>query len=203
MVAGLFVFCLSAAGTFAQPTADLESLDAYFAEAGRAWQVPGFAVAIVKGDSVVFAKGYGVRELGTSERVDAHTLFAIASNSKAFTAAALAQLVDRGAISWTDRVIDHLPYFELYSPFVTREMRVRDLLSHRSGLGTFSGDLVWYGTQYSREEVLRRIAHLEPAGEFRADYGYSNVMFLAAGQIIPAVTGMSWDAYVETEFFDP
>lgn len=182
---------------------DLAALDRYVANAGRAWAVPGFAVAIVKDDSVVFAAGYGVRELGTPAPVDEHTLFAIASNTKAFTAAALARLVDEGRIAWDDRVTDHLPYFRLYSPYVTSEMRIRDLLSHRSGLGTYSGDLLWYGTSYTREEVLRRARHLEPAGAFRADYGYSNLMFLAAGEIVPAVTGRSWDEYVETEFFEP
>jgi CubicO group peptidase (beta-lactamase class C family) len=202
-VTSLFLLSVLATGAQAQGAVDLGSLDAYFAEVREDWQVPGFAVAIVKDDQVVFAKGYGVRELGKNEPVDEHTLFAIASNSKAFTSAALAKLVDEGKITWTDRVIDHLPYFKLYSPYVTREMRIRDLLSHRSGLGTYSGDIVWYGTSYSREEVLRRISNLEPAGEFRADYGYSNVMFLAAGQIIPAVTGMSWDEFVEAEFFDP
>lgn len=203
LVASIILLSALAADASSQDAVDLERLDAYFAETREDWQVPGFAVAIVKDDQVVFAKGYGVRELGRTETVDEHTLFAIASNSKAFTAAALAKLVDEGKITWTDRVVDHLPYFKLYSPFVTREMRIRDLLSHRSGLGTFSGDIVWYGTDYSREEVLRRISNLEPAGEFRADYGYSNVMFLAAGQIIPAVTGVSWDEYVEVNFFDP
>jgi len=203
LVTSFLLLSLPATAVFAQGAVDLGSLDAYFADAREAWQVPGFAVAIVKDDAVVFAKGYGVREVGKREPVDEHTLFAIASNSKAFTAAALARLVDEGTIAWTDRVIDYLPYFQLYSPFVTREMRIDDLLSHRSGLGTFSGDLVWYGTSYSREEVIRRIRYLEPAGQFRADYGYSNVMFLTAGQIFPAVTGTSWDEYVEREFFDP
>jgi len=203
LVTSLLLLSVLVTGAHTQGSVDLERLDAYFAEARVDWQVPGFSIAIVKDDQVVFAKGYGVRELGKNEPVDEHTLFAIASNSKAFTSAALARLVDEGKITWTDRVIDHIPYFKLYSPFVTREMRIRDLLSHRSGLGTYSGDIVWYGTDYSREEVLRRISNLEPAGEFRADYGYSNVMFLAAGQIIPAVTGMSWDEYLETEFFDP
>ena len=201
-VATLLALAVFATGARAQGV-DLDRLDAYFAQARADWQVPGFAIAIVKDDAVVFAQGYGVRELGGQEPVDENTLFAIASNSKAFTTAALARLVGEGKLSWTDRVSDHLPYFELYSPFVTREMRIRDLLCHRSGLGTYSGDLVWYGTGYSREEVVRRISQLEPAGEFRADYGYSNVMFLTAGLIIPAVTGRSWDEYLETEFFDP
>ncbi len=189
--------------TVAAQDVDIAALDRYFASAGRAWQVPGFAVGIVKNDSVVVARGYGLRELGKPDVVDEHTLFAIASNSKAFTAAALARLVDEGRIAWKDHVTDYLPYFQLYSPYVTAEIRIRDLLSHRSGLGTYSGDLLWYGTSYTREEVLRRARYLEPAGAFRADYGYSNLMFLAAGEIVPAATGRTWDEYIETAFFEP
>ncbi|MBE0595029.1 MAG: serine hydrolase [Gemmatimonadales bacterium] len=199
----LLLLAVLAPASRAQRAVDVGTLDAYFAAARSAWNVPGFAVAIVKDDAVVLARGYGLREMGKPDAVDAHTLFAIASNTKAFTAAALARLVDEGKLSWDDRVVDHLPFFELYSPYVTQEMRVRDLLSHRSGLGTYSGDLVWYGTRYSRNEVLRRLRYLPPSGSFRADYGYSNVMFLAAGQLVPAVTGRSWDEFIETEFFGP
>jgi CubicO group peptidase (beta-lactamase class C family) len=152
---------------------------------------------------LVFAKGYGIRELGAEGEVDEHTLFAIASNTKAFTAAALARLVDEGRIDWDDHVVEYLPYFQLYSPYVTQEMRVRDLLCHRSGLGTFSGDLLWYGTSYGPDEVVRRARYLEPAGAFRASYGYSNLMFIAAGEIVPAETGISWDEFVQTEFLEP
>ena len=203
LLAVALLLATPAAATHAQRAADLAALDAYFATARSTWNVPGFAVAIVKDDAIVLARGYGVREVSHSDPVDAHTLFAIASNSKAFTSAALARLVDEGKLGWDDRIADHLPFFELYSPYVTQEIRVRDLLSHRSGLGTYSGDLLWYGTGYDRDEVLRRLRYLPPAGSFRADYGYSNVMFLAAGQLIPAVTGRSWDEFIETEFFGP
>ena len=101
------------------------------------------------------------------------------------------------ALSWDDPVVKHLPYFQLYDPYVTTEIRVRDLLSHRSGLGIFSGDLLWYGTSYSAEEVVRRARFLKPAGPFRAHFGYSNVMFIAAGEIIPAVTGKSWSEFIQ------
>ncbi|UCC72823.1 MAG: serine hydrolase [Gemmatimonadota bacterium] len=187
----------------AQSGVDLAALDAYFEEARQAFEVPGFAVAIVKDGEVAFARGYGVRELGKQERVDRHTLFAIASNTKAFTVAALAILVDEGKIGWDDRVVEYLPYFQLYDPWVTQEMRVRDLLCHRSGLGTFSGDLLWYGTSYSAAQVVERARYLEPAGVFRSEYGYSNLMFIAAGEIIPAVAGRSWSDFVEAEIFEP
>ncbi|MEM6782821.1 MAG: serine hydrolase [Bacteroidota bacterium] len=190
--------------TLAQPAnVDLEALDAYIEASLGDWPVPGLAVAIVKDGEVVHAKGYGTRTVGTSEPVDEQTLFAIASNTKAFTAALLAMLVDEGRLSWDDRVVDHLPYFELYDPYVTEAMRVRDLLSHGSGLGTYSGDLLWYDTDYSAEEVVRRARHLDPAGPFRASYGYSNLMVITAGEVIRAVTGQPWAEVVRERILDP
>ena len=182
---------------------DLAAIDREIAKAREDWQVPGLAVAIVKDGAVIHAKGYGVRELGKPEPVDADTLFAIASNSKAFTAAALAILVDEKKLSWDDRVTTYLPYLELYDPWVTHELRVRDLLSHRTGLGTFSGDLLWYGTPYSREEILRRARFLQPTADFRAGYRYNNLMFIAAGEVVARVSGQSWDAFVKQRIFDP
>ncbi|HEX8355234.1 MAG TPA: serine hydrolase [Pyrinomonadaceae bacterium] len=181
----------------------LKEIDAYAAKAGQDWKVPGFSVAIVKDDRVVFVKGYGVRELGKPEPVDGDTLFAVASNTKAFTAAALAALVDEGKLRWDDPVTKYLPWFQLYDPYVTREVTVRDLLSHRSGLATFGGDLLWYETTYPRDEIIRRVRHLKPTYGFRSRYGYQNIMFLAAGEIVPAVTGKSWDDYVREKFFAP
>ena len=176
---------------------DLEQLDSYFAEAQQTWPVPGMAVAIVKDGEVVLAKGYGVLSLDDATAVDEHTLFAIASNSKAFTSAALAILVDEGKLAWDDRVVDYLPYLQLYDEYVTADIRIHDLLSHRSGYGTYSGDLLWYLTDYSAEEVLRRIRYLPPTGDFRASYRYSNLMFIAAGEVIAAVSGQSWGEFVQ------
>src|SRR5215210_4438121 len=181
----------------------LREIDEYAAKAGREWNVPGFSVAVVKDDRVVFVKGYGVRESGRTEPVDGATLFAVASNTKAFTAAALATLVDEGRLKWDDPVTKHLPWFQLYDPYVTREMTVRDLLGHRSGLATFGGDLLWYETTYPREEIVRRVRYLKPAYGFRSRYGYQNIMFIAAGEIVPALTGKSWDEYVREKFFAP
>ena len=181
----------------------LREIDEYAAKAGREWGVPGFAVAVVKDDRVVLAKGYGVRQSGRPQPVDADTLFAIASNTKAFTAAALAVLVDEGKLSWDDPVTKHLPGFQLHDPFVTRELTVRDLLSHRSGLATFGGDLLWFETTYPRTEIIRRVRFLRPVSSLRSAYGYQNIMFLAAGEIVPAVTGRSWDDFVAERFFKP
>jgi len=131
----------------------LKEIDAYAEKTRADWNVPGIAIAIVKDDKVVFAKGYGVRELGKTERVDENTLFAIASNSKAFTTASLAILVDEKKLSWDDKVVKYLPEFQLYDPYVTSEVTIRDLVSHRSGLDTFSGDLLWYETTYDADEI--------------------------------------------------
>ena len=182
---------------------DVEKLDAYIAKARDDWQVPGMAIAIVKDDRVVFAKGYGVRELGKPDKVDENTLFAIASNTKAFTAAALAILVDERKLSWDDRVQAYLPYFELYDPYVSHDFRIRDLLCHRSGLRTFGGDLIWYGTPYSREEVVRRARFLKQAYPFRSGYGYSNIMFIAAGEIVAKASGLNWEDFIRERFLIP
>ena len=181
----------------------LTEIQTYAEKAGKDWQVPGFAIAIVKDDKVVLARGFGVRELKKPEPVDENSLFAIASNTKAFTAAAIAILVDEGKIKWDDPVTKYLPYFELYDPYVTRELTVRDLLTHRSGLETFSGDLLWYETNYSREEILRRARFLKPTSSFRSRFGYSNVMFLAAGEIVAQVSGKSTEEFFRERFFVP
>lgn len=204
-----FIFALLLIAAAAQAShaqeqeARLKEIDEYAAKALRDWNVPGAAIAIVKDDKVIFAKGYGVRERGKPAPVDERTLFAVASNSKAFTAAALAILVDEGKIKWDDPVTKYLPEFQLYDPYVTRELTVRDLLSHRSGLATFGGDLLWYESSYDRKEILRRIRYLKPTSSFRSRYGYQNIMFLAAGEIVAVVTGKSWDEFVRERFFVP
>ncbi len=195
------VLLVAAPGPAQSP--DITELDNRIGATREAWNVPGLGVAIVKDGDVVLAKGYGVREHGRQEAVDADTVFAIASNTKAFTAAALAILVEDGKLDWKDRVQQHLPYFRLYDPYVSAEMRVDDLLCHRSGLGTFSGDLLWYGTPYSPEDILRRTRHLPAAGSFRAHYGYSNLMFLAAGEIVVQVSGREWPVFVSERILKP
>jgi CubicO group peptidase (beta-lactamase class C family) len=187
----------------AQRTPDLRALDAYVAQARADWRVPGLAVAVVKDGRIVFEKGYGTRHRFEGGAVDEHTLFAIASNTKAFTSAAIAMLVDEGKLRWDTHVTDVLPWFQARDPYVTREMRVRDLLSHRSGFGTFSGDLLWYGTAYPADQVVRRLRHLEPATGFREGYRYNNLMFITAGEVIRAVSGMPWDAFVRTRILEP
>jgi CubicO group peptidase (beta-lactamase class C family) len=187
----------------AQAPPDVGALDAYFTRALTDWDVPGMAVAIVKDGRVVIEKGYGVRERGKPGHVDDRTLFAIASNTKAFTAAAIAALVDQQKVGWDEPVRQYLPRFELQDALASADLRVRDLLSHRSGLGTFSGDLLWYNTTFDVEDVLRRARYLQPRSPFRTTYGYSNLMFLAAGQVVATASGTTWDGFVQAHFLNP
>jgi CubicO group peptidase (beta-lactamase class C family) len=182
---------------------DLEGLDRWIENLLDDWATPGLAVGIVHGDSLVFARGYGVRALGGPEPVDAHTRFAIASNTKAFTAAVLGTLVEEGVLSWDDHVIDYLPDFQMWDSWITREIRVRDLLTHRSGLATFGGDQLWIGNTNGREEIASRIRYMEPVGPFRASFHYQNLMFLVAGLVAEAATGQSWDDLVRERLFEP
>jgi CubicO group peptidase (beta-lactamase class C family) len=181
----------------------LKEIDAYAEKTRLDWNVPGVALAIVKDDKVVFAKGYGVREMGKPERVDENTLFAVASNSKAFTTAGLAILVDEKKLSWDDKVIKYLPEFQMSNPYVTSEITIRDLVSHRSGLDTFSGDLLWYETTYNADEILRRVRFLEPKSSFRSRFGYQNLMYIAAGKVIERVSEKTWSQFITEKFLTP
>ncbi len=174
----------------------LKEIDDYANVVMTTWKGPGMAIAIVKDDKTVFEKGYGVRELGKSELVDQNTVFAIASNSKAFTTAALAILADEKKIAWDDKVSKYLPDLQMYDPWVTSELTIRDLVTHRVGLDTFSGDLLWYETTYSGDEILGRLRHLPRVSSFRTRYGYQNLMFIAAGKVIEKVSGRSWCQFV-------
>jgi CubicO group peptidase (beta-lactamase class C family) len=164
----------------------------------------GAYAAIVENGKVTLARGYGVRHMERPEKVGPDTIFQIGSVSKAFTAAALATLVDAGRIKWDDPVIDHLPEFRMYDPWVTREMTIRDLLVHRSGLGLGQGDLMFVpASNISRADTVRRIRHLKPATSFRSAYAYDNVLYIVAGQLIEAVTGRTWEAYVRERLLQP
>ena len=181
----------------------LKGLDSYLEEVRKSYNVPGMGVALVKDGKTIYEKGFGVKSVESADRVDANSLFAIASNSKAYTATMLAMLVEEGKLNWTDRVQQHLPWFELYDPYVSAEMTIEDLLCHRSGLATFSGDLIWYGSKYTAEEVVRRAKHLEPVFGFRAGYGYQNIMFIAAGLVLEEITGKSWSENCRERILKP
>lgn len=196
--------CSASRGGLPQPTPDrpLRGLDRYIEQAVEDWGIAGLAIAVVEGDSVVFAEGYGVRDVRTGEPADENTIFAIGSNSKLFTGVATGILVDEGKMEWDDPATEHLPGLQLYDPYVTREITVRDLLSHRSGLGR-RGDLLWYGSGLTREEILRRVRYLEPNTSFRSEFGYQNIMFLAAGEALANAAGTTWDEFIERRIFSP
>ncbi|HYK81642.1 MAG TPA: serine hydrolase [Gemmatimonadales bacterium] len=177
--------------------------DAYAKRGLELLHAPGAAIAVVKDGKVLFAKGYGVRTWGAPARVDAHTLFQIASNTKAFTTAALAILADDGRLSWDDPVTKFLPGFQLYDPYVTHEFTVRDLVTHRSGLGLGAGDLLWLHSSYSREQIAYRIRYAKPASSFRSQYAYDNVLYDVAGEVVRAVSSKTWDDFVKERIFSP
>jgi CubicO group peptidase (beta-lactamase class C family) len=194
----------SAAAQSLAPTTAPPDLDAYVASSMKTFDVPGMAVAIVKDGKIVAAKGYGLRKLGDATPVDEFTLFGIGSNTKAFTTAALATLIDEGKLSWDDPVYQRLPGFVMYDPYVSHEMTIRDLLTHRSGMGLGEGDLLfWPHSTYTREEIIHKLRFMKPASSFRSHYAYDNLLYMTAGQIIPAVTGTSWDDYIRQHIFTP
>ena len=181
------------------PTAVPRDFDAYVTRVMRQFEVPGIAIAVVQDGKVVLAKGYGVRKLGEPALIDEHTLFGIASNTKAFTATALGILVEEGKLGWDAPVINYLPWFQMYDPFVTRELTIRDLLVHRSGLGLGAGDLLWWPqSTYDRKEIARRLRYIKPTTSFRTAYAYDNVLYGIAGEVIEAVSGQTWEDFVGT-----
>jgi CubicO group peptidase (beta-lactamase class C family) len=180
------------------------NLDADANRVLKTFDVPGIAIAIVKDGKVVLAKGYGVRKLGDPKPVDGKTLFEVASNSKAFTATALAMLVDEGKLSWDDPVTKHLPGFQMYDSYVTGAMTVRDLLTHRSGLGLGAGDLLWWpSTDFSTEEIITQLRHVKSATSFRASYAYDNLLYIVAGKIIAEKAGKPWGAAISERILAP
>jgi len=196
MVFSMLALLLNAPFASAQIAAP-KDLDAYVERVRREFEVPGIALAIVKDGKVVVAKGYGVRKLGELAPVDARTLFGIASNTKAFTATALGLLVEEGKLEWDAPVVRYLPWFQLSDPYVTRELTVRDLLVHRSGLGLGAGDLLWWPpSNYNRKEIAHRLRFIPLATSFRSAYAYDNVLYLIAGEVIETLSGQTWEDFV-------
>lgn len=196
--AAALLVCVSA---LAAPPADFDTrVEALRKQVG----VPGMAIAIVENGKVTLAKGYGVRKLGSPEAVDGDTIFPTGSTGKAFTVADLAVLVDQGKIGWDDKVIDHLPGFQMYDPWVTREMTIRDLLVHRSGLGLGAGDLLFVPrSNLSRAETVKRLRYIKPATSFRSAYAYDNILYMVVGQLIEAVSGKTWEEFTAEQILKP
>ena len=181
----------------------LQGLDAYIRQSMATWQVPGLAIAIVKDDKVVFIKGYGVREVGKPAPVDENTVFPLSSLTKGFTAAAVGILVDEGKLSWDDPVVKHLPWFQLPDPWVTRRVTLRDMLGHRVG-GDLGNTWMAYATTIDRREILRRLRYLEAVEpRFRSRSSYRNISFVAVGEVVEAVSGMSWEDFVRMRILEP
>jgi CubicO group peptidase (beta-lactamase class C family) len=202
-VAAALLLPLPAPGTGVADDAGAKALDAYAAQAMKTFDTPGMAVVIVDGKNTS-THAYGVRTLGSMARVDAHTIFPLGSNTKAFTSTALAMLVDQGSLQWNDRVTDRLPGFRMYDAYTTGEMTVTDLLVHRSGLGLGEGDLLLVPkTDRSRDELVHAVRYLKPAHSFRASYDYDNVLYIVAGQLLQAVSGKRWEDFVQQRILDP
>ena len=196
----LLITVVSAVSCLAQ-SADWSSLDPYIRSSMQQWDVPGVAITVIKNDDVVFLKTYGVKTKGGSESIDTNTLFAIGSASKAFTAASLGMLVDEGKLKWDDPVNKYLPVFQVQDPYVTREITIRDLLTHSTDVAP--NDFLFWGTKLDRDQIIRRLRYLKQEASLRSRWQYQNLMFITAGQIIPAVTGGSWDDFVRDRIFRP
>jgi len=180
-------------------------IDQLVEDAMEKFTVAGVAVGIVKDGEIVHARGYGLKSVESGEKVDEHTSFAIASNSKAFTSAALAILVEEGKLSWEDKVVDHIPEFKMYNDYVTQNFNIQDLLTHRSGLGLGAGDLQKWpsGSDFTIQDMLTNFQYFEPVSAFRTKYDYDNILYLVAGELIKRVSGMSWEKFVKTRIMDP
>jgi CubicO group peptidase (beta-lactamase class C family) len=171
----------------------------------KTFDVPGIAVGVVKDGKVIHAKGYGVRSLDTKQRVDENTLFGIASNSKAFTSGALGMLIDEKRLTWDTKVTDIIPEFKMYNPYVTEEFTVRDLLTHRSGLGLGAGDLMFWPDQnnFTQKDIIHNLRYLKPVSGFRTKYDYDNLLYIVAGEVVTRVSGMPWEDFIETRILKP
>lgn len=201
------LLCFIAVSSFAQKAPltgyakQIKAFDAYVEQARQAWQVPGLAVAVVKDNQVVFTKGYGVKQLGNPDPVDTETLFTCASTTKAMTAVCMGILVDEGKVKWDDPVMQYLPDFQLYDPYATRELRIRDLFIHNSGVG--NSDVLWAGMNISSEEVLYKMRFVKPSYSLRSSFIYQNIFYLAAGQVIEKLSGQPWEKFVRQRIFEP
>lgn len=201
IVAAAFLSAASAGAQTTSQDSKAAELDSYVAQAVKDWRATGLAIAVVKDGRIVFEKGYGVREVNKPAPFDTTTLSAIASTTKAMTAAAMGMLVDEGKVKWDDPVTKYLPSFQLYDPYVTREITVRDLLTHRAGLG--NADYLWALSDLPADEMINKLRLIKPAYSLRSSFIYQNVMYVTAGQVIATASGMPWDRFIQTRIFDP
>ena len=203
LLLSISLFFLLNLSAFAQLTSN--DVDKLVNDAMDKFEVAGVAVAIVKDGKVIHEKGYGVTSKKTNAKVNEHTNFAIASNSKAFTTTALAILVEEGKIKWTDKVVDHIPEFKMYNPYVTANFNIQDLLTHRSGLGLGIGDLMIFpdGSDFTIDDLLSSFQYFKPVSAFRTKFDYDNLLYLVAGELIARKSGMTWEAFIQKRIFTP
>lgn len=187
-----------------QPLTD-KQIDELVQRTIKSFDVPGIAVGIIKDGKLIHAKGYGLRSLNTKQPVTENTLFGIASNSKAFTCTALGILVDEGKLKWDDKVRDYIPEFKMYSPYVTEEFTIKDLLTHRSGLGLGAGDLMFFpdSSDFVLKDIIHNLRYLKQVSGFRTKFDYDNLLYIVAGEVVNRVSGKSWDEFVEEKIFKP
>lgn len=203
----LFAFIILSSSVFSSKAQTITSaeIDALVERTLKTFDVPGIAVAVIKDDKVIHAKGYGVRSLRTQQKADENTLFGVASNSKAYTAAALGMLVDEKKITWDTKVTDVIPEFKLYNPYVTEEFTIRDLLCHRSGMGLGAGDLMMWpdSSDFTKADIIHNLRYLKPVSSFRSKYDYDNNLYIVAGEVVARVSGTSWEDFVEKRIMQP
>ncbi|MCJ7554287.1 MAG: beta-lactamase family protein [Ignavibacteriaceae bacterium] len=196
---------LSSVNVFAQETPSFitDSLDIYVERALEQWQIPGAAVLVVKDGKVVIVKGYGVKELGSNDKIDENTLFMIGSNTKAFTGTALALLEHEKKLKLEDKVIKYLSDFKMKDEWVTNELNLIDIISHRMGMETFQGDFMYWTSDLTSDEVLEKFGKLTPLYNFRTKYGYTNAGYAIAGKVIEKISGLKWEDYLKERLFLP
>lgn len=197
-----FIFLLVCTLSYAQITeSKIKEFDAYVEKSRKLFQIPGLAVTVVKDGKVILKKGYGVRQLGLAQPVDAQTLFACASTTKAMTATCMAMLVDEGKVKWDDAVVNYLPDFQLYDPYVTRELKIRDLFTHNSGVG--NADFLWSFMDIPTEQVIEKMKLVEPSYSLRSSFIYQNIFYVVAGEVIEKVSGQQWYTFMQKRIFEP
>lgn len=201
LIALLFSYLQAPAQKKLKLADSLVQFDAYVQQAVKDWEAPGLAIVVVKDNQVIFKKGYGLTTLGEEHKVDTQTLFACASTTKAMTATCMGILVDQGKVKWDDPVIKYLPEFQLYDPWVTRELRVRDLFLHNSGVG--NADFLWGDNHLNGDEILEKMRLVKPSYSMRSSFIYQNIFYLAAGKVIEKVSGISWADFVRQNVFQP
>lgn len=197
-----FLLFLAYATVYGQITQEkIKEFDRYVEKSRDLFQIPGLAVTVVKDGKVILEKGYGVRQLGLAQKVDKQTLFACASTTKAMTATCMAILVDEGKLEWDDAVASILPSFQLYDPYVTRELTIRDLFTHNSGVG--NTDYLWSFMSIPAGEVIEKMRLVEPSYSMRSSFIYQNIFYVAAGEVIQAISGQPWDVFMQERIFEP